>query len=195
MLSSLRVTASTLVLFFSLNLFAGLSEDYHALKNSGKNFQAIGTICELVAQLRFQEQYPEPEYRVVTGIAYNDTVRTIGELDLIVFDQQENKALLVGEVKCWKDPKGGLAKARDQRQRFLNHLRSNKPIRFKYLENPSEPFDKAQFIDVTEFISIAQKGTARVGFDYEFDYTLDELMQLRADIMSCQKSGECQRPQ
>lgn len=186
-----------LVLFslLTLNAYAGLSEDYHQLKNTGRDFSVVGTICEQVAQLRFAERYPEPEFRVLTGIAYSDKDRTLGELDLIVFDNRNDQAVVIGEVKCWKNAKDGLKKAREQRQRFQTNVRSNKALTFRYLDNPSERFTKTQFNKTDEFISISQKGTMAAGFDYEMDYTLQELMQLRADIMACQNSGECQRPE
>lgn len=177
----------------TLNAYAGLSEDYHQLKNTGRDFSIIGTICEQVAQLRFAERYQEPEYRVITGIAYSDQERTLGELDLIVFNNSNNQAEVIAEVKCWKDAKGGLKKAREQRQRFLTNVRSSKALTFRYLDNPSERFTKTQFNKTEQFISISQKGTMKAGFDYEMDYTLDELMQLRADIMACQNSGECKK--
>lgn len=178
----------------TLSSFAGLSEDYHALKNTGRDFQVVGVICEQVAQMRFAEQYPAPDYRVLTGIAYADRERTLGELDLIVFDTHTGEAALVGEVKCWKNAKDGLKKARDQRQRFLTNVRSDKALTFRYLDNPSEKFTKKQFSKVAQFISISQKGTKKAGFDYEMEYTLEELMQLRTDIMACQHSGECAAP-
>jgi hypothetical protein len=183
------------VSLLTLNSFAGLAEDYNTLKNNGKDYSTIGVICEEVTQLRYMEQYPEPAYRVLTGIAYSDKTRTIGELDLIVFDNQTHDVKLIGEVKCWKDAKGGLKKARDQRQRFFSYIHSNKDLTFKWLSHPEEKFVKSQFTENKEFVSISQLGTKAAGFDVELDYTLDELMQMRADIMACQDSGECAKAQ
>jgi hypothetical protein len=179
---------------FANTAIAGLSEDFHALKNSGRSHEATGTICEEVTKLRYQEQYPEPEYRVLTGIAYNDNERTLGELDLIVFDNSTHTAILIGEVKCWKDPKGGLKKAMDQRKRFLDNVKSSKALTFKWIDDPKEKFTKTQFNKTNNFISISQLGTKAKGFDVELEYTLKELMQLRTDIMLCQDSGECVKP-
>lgn len=180
--------------FLALNTFAGLTEDFHTLKNHGRSLEMIGTICEEVTQLRYQEEYPAPEYRVLTGIAYSDQTRTIGELDLIIFDNQTNNAILIGEVKCWKDPKSGLKKAKDQRKRFLTWVKSSKALTFKWLDDPKEKFTKTQFNKTNNFISVSQLGTKKKGFDVELEYTLEELMQLRADIMACQEKGECVKP-
>jgi hypothetical protein len=180
--------------FFTTHLLAGLAEDFHTLKNSGKDFHIVGSICEHVTQLRYIEEYPEPDYRVLTGIAYRDKDRTLGELDLIVFENKDSKAILIGEVKCWKDPDGGLKKAKDQRQRFLKNIKSNKALTFEWLDNPKEKFTKGQFNKTKNFISISQLGTKEAGFDVELEYTLEELMKLRHDIMACQVSGECVKP-
>lgn len=180
-----------IVSLLTFKSFAGLSEDYHALKNSGKSFEPIGTICEEVTQLRYSEKYPAPEYRVLTGIAYSDKERTIGELDLIVFENQTHNAILIGEVKCWRSPKSGLKKAKEQRKRFLDHVKSSKALVFRWLSDPKEKFTKTQFNKAKEFISVAQLGSKSKGFDVELEYTLEELMQLREDIMRCQDSTEC----
>lgn len=179
---------------FTFNSFAGLGEDFHALKNSGKNFEPIGTICEEVTQLRYSEKYPEPQYRVLTGIAYSDKEKTVGELDLIVFDNQTHNAILIGEVKCWANPKSGLKKAKEQRKRFLDNVKSSKALSFRWLSNPEEKFTKPQFNKASHFISVAQLGSKSKGFDVELEYTLSELMQLREDILRCQDSGECPKP-
>jgi hypothetical protein len=178
----------------TINSFAGLTEDFHVLKNSGKSLEAVGTICEDVTQLRYIEKYPAPQYRVLTGIAYNDKERTVGELDLVVFDNETHNAILIGEVKCWNSPKSGLKKAQEQRKRFLDNVKSSKALTFKWLQDPKEKFTKTQFNKTSNFISIAQHGAKNKGFDVELEYSLKELMQLREDIMRCQESGECIKP-
>lgn len=159
-----------------------------------KNYEIVGTVCEEVTQLRYAEKYPEPEYRVLTGIAYSDKDRTLGELDLIVFDNATHNAILIGEVKCWSSPASGLKKAKEQRARFLENVKSSKALTFKWLSNPKETFTKTQFNKTDRFISIAQKGSHSKGFDVELEYTLEELMGLRQDLIDCQNRGECAKP-
>lgn len=179
----------------ALRSFAGLQEDFDTLKNSGKSFQITGVICEEVTHLRYLEQYPEPDYRVLTGITYSEKDRVLGELDLIVFENKTQTAILIGEVKCWRDPADGLAKAHEQRERFLKNVKSSKGLEFHWLSNPKEKFTKKQFNKTKNFISISQLGSRDYGFDVELDYTLDELMQMRQDIIACQNTGECVKPQ
>lgn len=189
----MKLNLFILICSVSISSFAGLSDDYEKIKNSGRDLEPTGAICEEVAQLRFIEKYPAPKYQVITGVDYSDAKGSVGELDLIVFNTETNVADVVAEVKCWKSPKNGLEKAKDQRQRFLTHVRSSKLIKFKWLDDPTRVLTKEQFSKVSEFYFIAQAGTQAEGFDYELPYTLRELMQLRSDILNCQARGQCPR--
>jgi hypothetical protein len=190
----MRLLNLILVFFSSLNVFAGLSDDFEAIKNLSRDLEPTGAICEEVAQLRFSEKYPQPQYRVVTGIEYSDRDGTLGELDLIVFNNETQTAEFVGEVKCWKNPKGGLKKAKEQRDRFLKNVASSKALKFKWLGDPSVKLTKTQFNKVKDFFYIAQSGTIADGFDFELPYSLRELMELRMEILRCQNEGRCPRP-
>lgn len=189
----MKFISVVLVSFFSLNAFSGMAEDFDRIKNLGRNLEPTGAICEEVAQLRFSEKYPEPEYRVVTGVEYSDRDGTLGELDVVVFNNQNNTAEVVAEVKCWSNPKSGLKKAKEQRQRFIINVQSPKALKFKWLNDPKLPLVKTQFNKVRQFYFVAQSGSLDNGFDYELPYTLSELMQLRKDILDCQARNECKK--
>lgn len=184
------------LLLVSLSSFAGLNEDYEALKNSGRDFEPTGAICEEIARLRFAEKYPEPEFTAVTGIQYLDgkTNQTIGELDLVVFDNATQVAKIIGEVKCYTSPKSGIKKAKDQKLRFHKNVHSSKALTFKWLWDPSKKLTKMQFNKTNVFLFIGQDGTQKHGYNVELPYKLEELMQLRQDIMACQASNQCKPP-
>jgi hypothetical protein len=192
----MKVYAFISLIFVSLSTFAGLTEDYEALKNSGRDFEPTGAICEEVARLRFAEKYPEPEFTAVTGIQYLDgkTNQTIGELDLVVFDNATQVAKIIGEVKCYTSPKSGIKKAKDQKLRFQKHVHSSKALTFKWLWDNSKKLTKTQFNKTNVFLFIGQDGTQKHGYNVELPYKLDELMQLREDIMACQASNQCKPP-
>lgn len=190
----IMIRIAFIVLAFASQAFAGLGEDFAKLKNSGSDYTVVGMVCEEVAKLRFEEEFPASKYEVVTGIEYNDGNRTIGELDVVVFDRVTQRAVRVSEVKCWKDLSGALAKARNQRQRFINHLKSNLPIYFRSLRSQHQ-FKEANFLNVTDFAAVAQKGSKAAGFERELPYELRELMQLRQMMISCQNQRQCARPQ
>ena len=177
-------------LFVSFQVFAGIGEDFRELKDSGVDYQVIGAVCEEVARLRFQEEFPSHKYGVVTGVEYSDGHRTIGELDVVVFENTTQKVVRVAEVKCWKDTNGAIKKAHNQRQRFIRTLQSGKQTYFKSLHSDYK-FKKENFVSNKEFMAVAQKGSKSSGFDRELPYELDELMKLRQMMIDCQKNREC----
>ena len=78
-------------LLISLSAFAGWPEDFAELKKIPRDYQDAGSICEEVARLDMQREYPAPQFTVEVGIAYADEERTVGELDIIIFDNNMNK--------------------------------------------------------------------------------------------------------
>jgi hypothetical protein len=178
---------------FSFSAFAGWNEDFAILKDIPRDYNDAGSICEEVARVDMMREYPAPQYSVEVGIAYADEERTVGELDIIIFDNNTNKVYKIAEVKCWKDIKGGLDKAREQRSRFVSYIHKNIPLKFRSTST-GRYYDTDQFRYVTEFFSIAQNGSKKRGFDVELEYTLPELKQFRKDMIRCQNKGECASP-
>ena len=167
-----------------------IQDEFNALKNSGKNYEVIGTICEEVARLQMARHYQQPAYTVVTGIAYGDRNRTIGELDVVVFENRTAMVVKVAEVKCWKDMRGGLAKAHDQRNRFIRTKNSKQWLFYRSTSDNTQ-YDQRQFQAVNDFVAVAQRGATQVGYEGELQYTLEELMGLRHMMIQCQARGEC----
>ncbi|QLY26238.1 hypothetical protein [Bdellovibrio sp. KM01] len=190
----MKLSVFVSALLFSLNLFAAnWAEDFEALKSVPRSYEDSGAICEEVARLDVRKQFPAPQYHVEVGIAYGDGHRTIGELDIIVFDLNMQRVVRIGEVKCWKSFSGGLNKARDQRGRFLKTIRSNGQVFFKNTST-GQMYDQAWFEGINDFISIGQAGAVANGYDQELGYTLNELHQHTGDMLRCQKQGECAKP-
>lgn len=177
-------------------MFAGFDDDFAKLKDTGHNFEPDGAVCEDIARLRFEEKYPEPEYSILTGIEYSDNKSglTIGELDIVVFNNQTHKVVVSGEVKCWKSPKNGFKKAKEQRQRFQNNISSNKSLSFTWLDHPNVKLTKEQFTQIEQYLYIGPRDTKEYGFDFELDYDLKELMNLRKELLNCQSFGDCTKP-
>lgn len=176
---------------FLSNAFAwDLEQAFHRLKDSGENYQITGAVCEEVARLQLEDVYPRGDFFVVTGIAYGDSRRTIGELDVVVFRSSDLEAVVVGEVKCWRSLGGALNKARQQLSRF-DHARRGTELQFSSNEGR---FSMQQFDQPVQFLTISQKEGMNAGFDYALAFTLEELMRLRDWLMACQAKGECRRP-
>lgn len=180
-----------LISLFSLSAQAGdIRGLVEQLRDSGEDYEIVGVICEQAARLDLAREYPSPRYEVKTGIAYGTQHRTVGELDVIVFDA-DRSAVLVGEVKCWRNLNGARKKAANQRQRFLDAMASGKP--YLFFKKHDGSYEHKQFAEVKDFISIAQGGAKEAGFTRELDFSLEELMQARKELLTCQSSGACKR--
>ncbi len=171
-----------------------LNSVYRQLKDSGEDYEITGAVCEQVARLELARKYPAPGYEVLTGIAYADNRRTIGELDVVVFRGSDDSAVLIAEVKCWQNMRGGNKKAKEQRARFQTTMAQNASVDFFLVNERHVKFKRTQFTGQPKFISIAQEGAEAAGFEASLPYTLDELMRLRRMLMDCQGRGECRRP-
>ncbi|MFP5520759.1 MAG: hypothetical protein ACLGGX_12715 [Bdellovibrionia bacterium] len=184
------------LLGFALNIqtsFAGVNEDLEALKNVPRSYEDSGAICEEVARLDLKREYQAPQYEVIVGIAYADSQRTIGELDVVIFDKNINKVVKIAEVKCWKDMKAGLAKAKDQRARFIKTLNSGRQIFFKPNEGNGQ-FDRQHFEHNREFIAIGPRGSVDHGYDDELEHDLRTLHKMGSEMRRCQAFGSCAKP-
>lgn len=100
-----------------------------AAARGGSGFDKLGDVLELLTPHYLQEEmnvYPADAYRIDGGVEYRRAPgeRTIGELDVIVYERDSCRVVAVGEVK-YSSPKGmarALAKARNQIQRFQNFI-------------------------------------------------------------------------
>jgi hypothetical protein len=197
-----RAAALSLALLLSallspLGALAQLSdpaEAFERLRDSGVDYEVTGVVCEQVARLELEREYPPPQYRVRTGIVYASPQRVLGELDVVVFRASDRKAVLVAEVKCWTNLKGARRKAVDQRQRFEAAIASGMSLEFYPASQPDVRLRREQFEQVQRMMSISQEGGEAAGFDRSLELTLKELMQVRKRLISCQRAGQCRRP-
>lgn len=182
----------TLISFFIVTSAsaADINQGFEKIRTQARYYKDPGAVCEEIARTEFQAQYPAPQYEVIVGVAYNWKGRTIGELDMVLMDKNLNKVVMVGEVKCYTNFHSGLSKAKQQRKRFLSHLGSGKPLHFVNTST-GEIYDSSKFQYVQEFISISQKGGRQAGFDYEMEYSLDEMSQIRDKMIECQRAQQC----
>ena len=183
---------AALVLFSGHAFGQNTGELFEALRESGEKYQIIGTVCEQVAKIKMAQEYQAPEYDVVTGIAYRDDERTIGELDVVVISKRTHKAIVVAEVKCWKNLRGARNKAQDQRSRFQKTIKRGTKIELACTDGSCQ-YRRGDFDSVEKFLSISQEGGRDAGFEMELPYSLDELMDLRMRLMQCQERNECKR--
>lgn len=184
------VTVFLGLLFSVTAMAADPNLGFEKIKNKGRYYKDPGAVCEEIARVEFQAMYPASEYEVIVGIAYNSNGRTLGELDLVLLNKKTDRVEMVGEVKCYTNLQSGLGKAKQQRRRFLSNLSSNRNLKFVNTTT-GEVYERSQFDGVREFISVAQKGGLGAGFDYEMEYDLDEMSQIRDMMIECQRKQLC----
>ncbi len=181
-----RVSLIAFVAFLPLSNAWALSSKAAAecalLKDVNRDFRVSGTICEEVARLRFEAQYPSDQYHVVTGIEYHGNGRTLGELDVVVFRNDDNMAMIVAEVKCWNDKASGLRKAHAQLERFRGAIRGRVVTAMQNTAD-NEQFDADQFTGDIKFVTISQDDGPDVGYDMTLGYSLQELHEMSETIL------------
>jgi len=92
----------------------------------------VGGVLEILSRYYFQHltnTYPVGEYTISSGVAYHEQKgeRTIGELDIIVFEKASCDVIAVGESKASSrgNLRKSLKKAKNQLKRFRNFLKQN----------------------------------------------------------------------
>jgi hypothetical protein len=93
----------------------------------------VGAVLEILSRYYLQDLtdiYPKKDYTIGSGVEYTYAKgkRTIGELDIIVYDRVTCKVTALGESKASspKNQRKSLQKARKQIARFKNFMKRNK---------------------------------------------------------------------
>ena len=161
---------------------------YQELISTHENFEPVGSICEQAAKIKLRDLYPSTLYTIKTGVTYGTPKHSIGELDVVIFDNVNQQAVLIAEVKCWQKPLKALRKAIRQRARFLHTLATFPKLTFHLNRNNKLTYRKDQFSTGIPFLFISQMDPLASGFDIILDYTLEELMSVRDQLLSIKKS-------
>lgn len=184
-----------IVVFFSFSSYAADIEPiFNALKQSAVNYEPDGAVCEQVARLKLQVDYPPADFLISGGVEYSTGDETLGELDVVVIEKSSNKVVMIAEVKCWKNLQQAMDKLKAQRDRFTWNL-TKFPQQIHFTSYDGLQFQVDQFKGISNFRSISQLGGIRRGFDVELEFTLSELRELRMKLLKCQAWGDCARPE
>lgn len=90
--------------------------------NMGFNFKSEGEILEILVLLEFKKNYPPEDYYFTGGIEYFKVPGPVlGELDIIVAQRSDCKAVLIGETKLGLHR---LQKAKKQIHRFVSFVKN-----------------------------------------------------------------------
>lgn len=189
-------TALSLLLLFSSSASAlTVEQAFQMLSRVPADYRIGGTVCEQLARYRFAYKFPPETHRIDVGIVYtNSHGNTLGELDVVVFDRNTGRAVLIGEVKCWKNLKSAMKKAKLQLARFRSYVADKRPIHMYNSTNPDLRYNKKQFKSAPKLVYISQEGGQASGFQVSIGLPHAEVLQLQKMLLSCQKSGKCPRP-
>lgn len=194
---SLGISALVLAGFCSQHSFAmsdQAREDFQALKTVPANYEVFGKVCEEVARLRLTEQYPEENFKILSGIEYSDNQRVLGELDVIIFNRNDDEVILVAEVKCWDDFSKALNKAHEQISRFEQALAKRRVQDMYLVDDKNVHFKTSQFDEHPDFVTVSYDGGERAGFDRSIGLTMQDVKELRDELLKCQSRNNCPKP-
>ena len=180
--------AYCLILLFISTAKGSLESDFNKLQKVPANYRNFGAICEQVARLRLRKSYSPDQYKILVGLVYSNSRRTLGELDIVVYSKANENVVMTAEVKCWKDLEAAAAKARAQLKRFFTTMKNGEKVYFRPLEKTKVRFSKKHFLNSKEMI-ISQK--AEGPFDQDLGLTLKQLKTLRERLIECQKKRQC----
>lgn len=176
---------------------ATIDAEFERLKDLGENYEISGVVCEQIARLDYEIEFPAPAYEVVSGISYGDEDGTLGELDVVVFETKSGRAIKLTEVKCWQDKAAALKEARVQQARFRiavkNAISGQRPLFFKSAKSDAREYAQELFHYVKSFETVSSLGSKIDGFDREIPYSRSELSELRSKLLQCQASGDCKK--
>jgi len=182
---------------FSTPSFASrdlMIQDFEALRYTEHNYVVFGTVCEQVAKRRLEKMYPAPEYSTTVGIGYWNKTRQLGELDVIVFRNSDEEAVIVAEVKCWNDLPAALKKANRQLSRFTGHIAAGTKLKMSDMDDRSHEYSRTQFDEHPREMRVSQDGGLDHGFEMVIGLSMAEVKTLRQMIMDCQNQDKCDIP-
>lgn len=161
-----------------------LDQYFNQLKDRAVNYKKIGNILEQLITIQLETQYPAERYEILNGIEYQEEGgRTVGELDVIVFDRKTGNAEMVVEAKLSSNLKSAGKKASSQIKRFRAYLAEGKITKFHYIAHPEREFTVKQFGNV-KIVKIGSSGAPAHGFDSEFDLRRDEADVLQERLLT-----------
>jgi hypothetical protein len=182
--------------------FAGeptVESDYQKLSQIPAKYEVFGTICEYLAALRLEDQYPKSKYSIEVGIEYRAGGRTVGEIDVVVFRKSDKEAVAVGQVKCRKNMGSARSHANEQNERFRSTMsgsgQHSGAVTFRSTSKPDLVVTAEQMDEIADYFTAAQAPGAQNGWTMDVGHDLDTVSDMRDRLLACQGSGECPQPQ
>lgn len=167
---------------------------YERIRDLDFDYGKVGSVLEAIAYCRLLDEHAPRGLDVLHGIQYFDADRTLGELDLVVYDPKGRRVHAVYEVKL----SGNLERVRygalEQLERFRLALRRRRIERLLIAHGGGPPPPLDAFRDCREFGLIGSRGARRARYDIEIDLARDEADVLQSWLLGRARPGPALSP-
>lgn len=144
---------------------------------------SIGAVLETLAVVQFNSRNNPEKLRALGNLTYHDaTGRTLGEIDMVIWDMQENRAIAVYEAVVSDQLHRKGTSSRNQIQRFADAIRDGQVARILHPDDRSWNFQPEQF-EQARIEIMGSQGALAAGFDYEVDLTRFEADFLQRKLL------------
>ena len=154
----------------------------------GFKWGSIGIVLDALAMIQFNGTLNTNEFKVLTHLTYHDeTGKTVGELDVVIWNLRENRAEVVYESAISDQLHRKAVPSRNQLNRFVESVRNRQVHHILCPREPDRTFDQSQF-DQARIEILGNQGALMSGFDVEVDVTRAEADFLQRKIIDYRKA-------
>lgn len=172
------VALLVIVLFICFRENGNPRLDYYLriLEAHKTEIQNKGDVLEVLVREQIARHIPNRE-QVMGNLVYYSGTKIVGELDVVIFTGIRKNflpiAVVVEEIKLWKNHKKALSKAKKQLKRFVTYLEAGKITKFK-MKGKEINLSESNFPSRVVLHTWGPKGSTKSGFDHEFNLTPKE---------------------
>lgn len=149
---------------------------------------STGFVLEALAVNQFDQALNTNEFKTINNLTYHDqTGRTLGELDVIIWNLRENRAEVVYEAAVSDRLHRKAVPSRNQLRRFERALQKHDVGRILHPYDDSWAFTPEQF-EQARFEVLGSQGAIAAGFDTEVDITFAEAKFLQRKLIDWRKA-------
>lgn len=153
---------------------------------------SVGAILEALAVMQYNSRHDPAKSRAFCNLTYHDeTNRTLGEIDVAIWNVPENRAEVVYEAVVSDQLNRKAVSSRNQIQRFADCVKDGRAVKILDPHDPARHFAPAQFANAKVAI-MGNQGALAAGFDAEIDLTRFENDYLQRRLIDWRKAKQAQ---
>ena len=158
----------------------------------GPRWGSVGAILETLAVMQHNSRNDPKKSQALCNLTYHDaTNKTLGELDVVIWNVPENRAETVYEAVVSDQLNRKAVSSRNQIQRFADCIRNGTVVKILDPHDPGRKFEPAQFANAKIAI-MGNQGALAAGFDAEIDLTRFENDYLQRRLIDWRKAKQVQ---